>query len=113
MAELIAIIKSVGKWFKPARPSQCSACGRVRENKSIVSGPSISLCRECWYEAFDAMKGQKQRIVVVRGSSTTFDRCSFCGHLSAEAGGLATWPDVAICPDCMLLCDEIFAGDGV
>jgi hypothetical protein len=113
MPELTAIIKSVGNWFKLARPLQCSGCGRVRDNKSIVSAPSVSLCRECWYEAFDAMKGQKQGIVVVCGTSTTFKRCSFCGHSVAETGGLATWLDVAICGDCMLVCDEIFDERGV
>jgi hypothetical protein len=112
MPELTAIIKSVGNWFKPSQTSQCSGCHRSRENKLVVPGPSVSLCRECWEEAFVAMKGQKHNVVSVRGSNTSFERCSFCGH-RLENGGLATWPNFAICADCLLLCDEILAEQGV
>ena len=113
MPELTAIIKSLGNWFKPAGTLQCSACGKVREKKFHVRGPSFSLCRDCWDEAFVAMKGQKQNIVVVRGANTAVERCTFCGHPAATTGGLATWPGAAICADCLLLCDEILAEQGV
>jgi len=112
MPELTAIIKSVGSWFKPSGTSQCSGCERARENRFVVRGPGVSLCRECWEEAFIAMKGQKHNVVSVRGSNTSFERCSFCGHRGPENGGLATWPNVAICADCLLLCDEILAEQG-
>ena len=113
MPELTAMIKSVSKWFKPSRTLQCSGCDRSRENQLVVRGPSVSLCRECWEEAFLALKGQKPNVVTVRGSSTSIKRCSFCGLLGSEKGGLATWPKMAICADCLLLCDEILTEQGV
>jgi hypothetical protein len=113
MPELTAIIKSVGDWFKPAPTSQCSGCDRSRENKFVVRGPSVSLCRDCWENAFVAMKGNKRNVVSVRGSNISAERCSFCGHRVPENGGLATWPNMAICADCLLLCDEILAEQGV
>jgi len=113
MPELTAIIKSVGSWFKPSGTSQCSGCERARENRFVVRGPGVSLCRECWEEAFVAMKGQKHSVVSVRDSNTSFERCSFSGRRGPENGGLATWPNVAICADCLLLCDEILAEHGV
>jgi ATP-dependent protease Clp ATPase subunit len=113
MPELTAIIKSVGNWFKPSGTSLCSGCERLRENKFIVRGPSVSLCRDCWDDAFVAMKGQKQNVVCVRDSKLSVDRCSFCGHRAPETGVLAAWPKVTICADCLLLCDEILTEQGV
>ena len=100
-------VKSLWSWMGLKRIA-CIGCGASSENRNdIVVGPSVALCRECWEEAFLAMKGQKANIVAVRGSNTSVERCSFCGRRSSELGGLASWPKGAICADCMLLCDEI------
>jgi ATP-dependent protease Clp ATPase subunit len=104
--------KSFWSWMGLKRTA-CIGCGASSKNrKDIVVGPSVALCRECWDEAFLAMKGQKANIVAVRGSNTSVERCSFCGRRSSELGGLASWPKGAICADCMLLCDEILTDRG-
>ena len=112
MARMPAIVKSVGNWFKPLGSSQCSGCGRGYEKKFVVNGPGVSLCRRCWDEAFFAMKGRGDSTVPIRGSNASVNRCSFCGKRAGETGGLASWPDFAICADCLLLCDEIFVEQG-
>jgi len=110
---LKASVKSFWSWMALKRTA-CIGCGAPPENrKDIVVGPSVALCRECWAEAFLAMKGQNTNIVAVRGSNTSVERCSFCGRRGSEHGGLASWPKGAICADCMLLCDEILTERGV
>jgi hypothetical protein len=91
-----------------SRPA-CMGCGTIPAKEGAVTGPGKSLCSECLDEAFIAMKGHGQELVTVRGSNVAAVRCSFCGASGTERGGLATWPDGAICGDCLLLCDEILA----
>ena len=111
MRELSAIMKSFGNWLKPVlSSSSCMGCGTSREKGGfIIPGPGVSLCRECVDDALKAMMKSRQEIVAVRGSNAKASRCSFCGHRGTDNGGLATWPDGAICGDCLLLCDEILA----
>src|SRR5438046_5659785 len=102
------------KFFRKfLRVSPCVGCGNA-EKESVVEGPSISLCRSCLDDAFTAMlKSHGKEIVMVRASNNRTVRCSFCGQRSVDHGGLATWPQGAICGDCLLLCDEILIEKGV
>ena len=88
-------------------------CGAPSANrKDVVVGPSVALCRTCFDDAFSALKSKRQEVVPVRGSNLKSLRCSFCGLRGVDKGGLATWPNGAICADCLLLLDEILLERG-
>jgi hypothetical protein len=111
--ELMAIVKSFWGLITPKRTA-CIGCGALPDNrKDIVVGPSVALCRQCFYDAFAALTRNHQDIVPVRGSNLHSVRCSFCGKRSVDQAGLATWPKEAICGDCLLLCDELLLERGV
>lgn len=111
MPDLMVIVKSFWGLISPKR-TVCIGCGAPSENrKDIVVGPSVALCRQCFEDAFLALKSNEE-IVPVRGSNVKSTRCSFCGKLGVDQGGLATWPKEAICGDCLLLCDEILSEQG-
>jgi hypothetical protein len=113
VTNLLAIVKPFWGWIVPTRTA-CIGCGAPPENrKDVVVGPSVALCRQCFYDAFAALTKNRIDIVPVRGSNLQSVRCSFCGKRSVDQGGLATWPKGAICGDCLLLCDEILLERGV
>lgn len=112
MRSLKAIVKSFWASLALEGPA-CIGCGTPRANRNdVVLGPAVALCRKCFYDAFAALKSNRQEIVPVRGSNVKSIRCSFCGNRGVDQGGLATWPKGAICGDCLLLCDEILLEQG-
>ena len=92
------------------RARYCIGCNKLPAKASpAIMGPKASLCRKCWDEAFLAMKGHSKEVVNVRGGTSKHMRCSMCGEKAASKSGLATWPQGAVCGDCLLLADQLFA----
>jgi hypothetical protein len=71
-------MKSFGNWLKPVDTFPCVGCGRIFADKaSVITGPAISICRQCLDDAVDAMKGHGQEVVAVRASKRQLVRVRF------------------------------------
>jgi hypothetical protein len=91
----------------------CSFCGRPqRKARRLVGGPGIFICERCIDLAENVLSTQSQAetplgVLAAISEKKTRERCSFCGKRRAEVSGLASTGEVAICSECLKLCDEI------
>jgi hypothetical protein len=93
----------------------CSICGRPqRKSRQLVAGPGVFICERCLELAEDVLAtGARAEtplgVLIVVADDKTRERCSFCGKRRAQVPGLVSTGDVAICSECLQLCDEIVA----
>lgn len=102
----------------------CSFCGAAqREVRKLIAGPDVYICDACVELAdgvvasghpADTRLGQLRAVPEQDGQA----RCSFCGKPRDRLTGLAALSDespadstssLAICPECVSLCDEIIS----
>jgi ClpX C4-type zinc finger len=123
------IVESAGgsrRWGRRRDPRANPACtfcgkpeGRVRD---LIAGPHVYICDGCVGLAkrvigsSDPVRTQVGLITAVPEREKR-ERCSFCGKYRDQAPGMAALPSragkkapsVAVCAECLALCDEIIA----
>jgi hypothetical protein len=91
----------------------CSFCGRPqRKARRLVGGPGVFICERCVTLAEGVLATESKAetplgVLAALSDEKTRERCSFCGKRHAEVSALASTGDVAICEECLKLCDEI------
>lgn len=86
---------------------RCSFCRAPREEvRSLVLGPSISICDACVRVGMQILLGGTAEPVPLDTA------CSFCTKARREVHVLIPGPAVNICDECMQLCGDILAEDG-
>jgi len=124
------IVETAGggrRWARRGRLASGLACSFCRQPKhktrKLVAGPGIYICENCVEVATAVIRsGQATETALGPLQSVPGDmtqrRCSFCGKHRHQVAGIATLVgnpvgklagDVAICADCLILCQEIFA----
>lgn len=107
---------SVGLTKGERRPVlKCSFCGKQqREVKKLIAGPGVYICNECIKKADRVIAtGEPTATPLSAMKSAGEDqdalrlKCSFCGKRRHQASGLAVAAKVAICTECLALCNEI------
>lgn len=93
---------------EPAPHEQrCSFCGASRaEVRSLIAGPSVSICDACAHLAIQILL--EETAEPVSGDAV----CSFCRKARPEARILIPGPAEHICDACVQLCSAILEADG-
>lgn len=94
----------------------CSFCARGQTGvRKLICGPNqVAICDDCVGLAagvaeHHAPASDSRAVVVPRADGT----CSFCGKDADTGGGLAGGENAVICGECLTLCREILAAEGV
>lgn len=91
----------------------CSFCGRPqRKARRLVGGPGVSVCERCVGLATDVISSGSQAetplgVLAALSDENSRERCSFCGKRRSQLSGLASTDAVAICSECLRICDDI------
>ena len=107
--------RGAGGAAEPGALLKCSFCGKEqRQVRKLIAGPGVYICNECIEKAdrvietgeptatpLSAMKS------VAEDNDTPAFKCSFCGKRRHQVSGLAVTARVAICTECLALCNEI------
>ena len=99
----------------PGTMMKCSFCGKHHEQaRKLIAGPRVWICDECIGKAGrviatgEATATPLSAITSVGEDSDAAPvKCSFCGKRRHEVSGVAAAARVAICTECLALCDEI------
>jgi len=89
----------------------CSFCGQARQS-GIIAGPGgIFICAACVPLAAGVLSAGEPAAAALRlvPAGTAGGGCSFCGKRRDKVGGIAATDRVAICDECLDLCEEILA----
>jgi ClpX C4-type zinc finger len=88
-------------WKRKGRQStllECSFCGRTqKEVAKLIAGPGCYICDECVVRARAADRFEPRPL------------CSFCGKQTRPDLAVVGLDNVAVCAECLDLCDEIIA----
>lgn len=105
-------------------PTRCSFCGRSQQGQKeagkFVAGPGfISICDTCVPKASEVIATGQVGATPISSlkpipAEVADAKCSFCGKPRDRVDGLAfaaglTTAGVAICTECLVLCQEIMA----
>jgi ATP-dependent protease Clp ATPase subunit len=83
------IVKGENVWL-------CSFCGGDRTSGRVIGGPGVFICYAC-------VEDVAQRYPLAPKKA----KCSFCSKKAGEVDAVRTGSGVAICNECVTLCDEI------
>ena len=93
----------------------CGFCGESHEQvKKLIAGPSVFICERC-IAAFTSLlleEGPSEKGNVSRAGEASI-RCSFCGKRRSEVWQLVEGESRSICSECLEVCNEILADDGI
>jgi len=100
---------------EPGDTLKCSFCGKQqRQVRKLIAGPGVYICNECIEKADRVIEtGEPAATPLSAMKSVAEDndaaafKCSFCGKRRHQVSGLAVAARVAICTECLTLCDEI------
>lgn len=115
--QIIESTGGTGGWKssrKPASDMSCTFCGlSADEVAKLIAGPGIFICDEC--------VARVRRVADVsspqRTSRADLDplpegsrlKCSFCGKPKGRISAMVEGERLAMCADCIQLCEEILA----
>jgi ClpX C4-type zinc finger len=121
------IVESAGgarRWGRRRAPRSdmtCTFCGKPQTRvRKLIAGPHVFICDGCVgltkkvIGSGTAASTQLGQLTAVPGQAKR-ERCSFCGKYRSQVPGLAALsaggkaPAVAVCAECLALCDEIIA----
>jgi ClpX C4-type zinc finger len=94
---------------------KCSFCGKSRSQvRKLIAGPGVCICNECIDKtgrviATGEVAATPLSAVTSVGEDAITAKCSFCGKRRHQVSGLAAVARVAICTECLALCDDIIA----
>jgi hypothetical protein len=101
-----------------AQAPSCSFCGQARQG-GIIAGPGgIFICAACVPLAAGVLSAGEPAAAPAGAAGalrrvpagTAGGGCSFCGKRPDKVGGIAATDRVAICDECLDLCEEILTG---
>lgn len=97
--QLIEAVDDGRGWKRKGRAPKllaCTFCGTDQEHAAkLISGPSCFICDRC--------------VALARRDLAERARCSFCGKGAQVDLAVRGTDDVAVCSECLDLCDEILA----
>lgn len=90
-------------------PSHCSFCGRTRVAvRKLVAEGSAAICDVCVGVAHGRPVARGQRSLLPGAvTGPRAPACSFCGAPPGPSLGLFDGPGVAVCTDCIVLCEQL------
>jgi ClpX C4-type zinc finger len=100
---------------EPGSMLKCSFCGKHQKQiRKLIAGPGVYICNECIEKADQVIATGEATATPLSTMTSVGDdsdaapvKCSFCGKRRHQASGMAAAARVAICTECLALCDEI------
>ncbi len=107
--------RGAGGAAEPGALLKCSFCGKEqRQVRKLIAGPGVYICNKCIEKAGRVIEtGEPTATPLSAMKSVAEDndgpafKCSFCGKRRHQVSGLAVTARVAICTECLALCNEI------
>jgi len=89
-----------------------SAPGSTSKARRLVGGPGVFICERCVGLATDVISTGSQAetpigVLAALSDEHARERCSFCGKRRTQVSGLAGTGAVAICSECLQICEDI------
>jgi hypothetical protein len=108
----VALMARVKPYGSPPPERPCALCGKVSsknirpraDNDAVICEPCLGLARTVYVWSNAA---RRARWLV----DTASERCTFCGRLGNEVGGMMAYAPAFICPRCLKLGWKIATSD--
>jgi ATP-dependent protease Clp ATPase subunit len=82
--------------------------------KKLIAGPTVYICERCIAEFTSLLLDDKSSgRGNARRAGEVSTKCSFCGKKRSEAWQLVEGASHNICSECLGICNEILADDGM
>jgi hypothetical protein len=115
--QIIESTGGTGGWKssrKPASDMSCTFCGlSADEVTKLIAGPGIFICDECVTRvrrvATESASQRTSRADLDPLPEGSRLKCSFCGKPKGRISAMVEGERLAMCADCIQLCEEILA----
>ena len=93
----------------------CSFCGKSHEQaRKLIAGPNVHICEHCIAALTDLLVDDHPKLTdQLKNDLQVSAKCVFCGKRRAEVWQLLQAQNGNVCSECLQLCHEILADEGM